>query len=149
MTAHPPLHQLIYFSRRAPDSSISTIEFICERAFAANRASGITGLLLYNSNLFLQFIEGPREAVRALYARIRQDERHYDVNVIWENESEERLFADGAAMRIEHGDYERFAAIAALAELDGAKVAEYRANDVRTLGAVRLLGFREVARLNG
>jgi Sensors of blue-light using FAD len=148
MTSHPPIFQLIYFSHRAPDSSLSAIEVICERAFLRNRQDDVTGLLLYNDRLFLQFIEGPRDAVIACYGRIRHDERHYSPNVIWEHESETRLFIDGAAMRIEEGDYERFASIVALSELENTDIAQFGAAQVRNIGASRLNGFMQVAALS-
>jgi Sensors of blue-light using FAD len=148
MTSHPPIFQLIYFSHRAPDSSLSTVEVICERAFLRNRADDVTGLLLYNDQMFLQFIEGPREAVIACYGRIRHDDRHYNPNVIWEHESETRLFADGAAMRIEEGNYERFASIVALSELESADLSTIGAAEIRNIGASRLRGFAQVAALS-
>ena len=117
MTSEPPIFQLIYFSERPPESTISVIELICEDAFERNRADGVTGLLVYSHTMFLQFLEGTKEAVTNCYARIARDSRHHSPMVIWEHFADERTFADGAAMRIEPGNNERFASMLALSDL--------------------------------
>ena len=47
-----------------------------------NERFGITGLLLYKEGAFIQTLEGEEARVRALYAAIRADERHYDIFTI-------------------------------------------------------------------
>ncbi len=44
-----------------------------------NACLGITGLLLYKHGSFMQVLEGTEEAVRALYAIVRADQRHHHV----------------------------------------------------------------------
>jgi Sensors of blue-light using FAD len=143
MTSEPPIFQLIYFSERPPESTLSVIEIICEDAFERNRADGVTGLLVYNHTMFLQFIEGPKDAVKNCYARIERDNRHSSPVVIWEHFSEERTFPDGAAMRIEAGSNERFASMLALSDL------ESKRNDgmamLRSEGLRRSVSFKNVA----
>ncbi len=41
-----------------------------------NRRDGITGMLMADDSRFLQVLEGPESAVRALYKRIMSDPRH-------------------------------------------------------------------------
>lgn len=143
MTSQPPIFQLIYFSERPPESTLSVVEIICEDAFERNRADGVTGLLVYNHTMFLQFIEGTVDAVKNCYARIERDIRHNSPVVIWEYFSEERTFPDGAAMRIEAGSNERFASMLALSDL------ESRRNDgmemLRSEGLSRSVSFKNVA----
>jgi Sensors of blue-light using FAD len=143
MTSEPPISQLIYFSERPPESTLSVIEIICEDAFERNRADGVTGLLVYNHTMFLQFIEGPKDAVKNCYARIERDSRHSSPVVIWEHFSDERTFPDGAAMRIEAGSNERFASMLALSDL------EAKRNDgmamLRSEGLRRSVSFKNVA----
>ena len=43
---------------------------------AANRAAGISGYLTYRSGSFTQYLEGPGDAVAALYKNITHDPRH-------------------------------------------------------------------------
>ena len=93
-----PLHVLLYQSRAVRGMSASDLDAILEAAVARNAADGVTGLLLYSEmemlpglpGLFVQWIEGPEEAVRALYARITRDRRHTEI---------ERL-ADGPAKSV-------------------------------------------------
>ena len=49
---------------------------IAQAAAERNQADNVTGLLLFNSKRFLQVLEGPREAVDRIYARIGRDGRH-------------------------------------------------------------------------
>ncbi len=143
MTSQPPIFQLIYFSERPPESTLSVVELICENAFERNRAEDVTGLLVYNHTMFLQFIEGPKDAVKNCYARIERDIRHNSPVVIWEHFSEERTFPGGAAMRIEAGSNERFASMLALSDL------ESRRDDgmemLRLEGLKRSVSFKNVA----
>lgn len=63
-----------------------------------NPRDGITGALICRHDLYLQLIEGPAPAIDALYARIAQDDRHNDVNLLLESEVAERLFPDWAML---------------------------------------------------
>jgi hypothetical protein len=57
-----------------------------------NQENGITGLLLYRGGNFLQYFEGPPEAVATLHARIRRDPRHYGVITVHEGQIAARQF---------------------------------------------------------
>lgn len=59
-----------------------------------NAEAGITGLLLYRDDTFMQVLEGEEERVRSLYHRIAADPRHHDVASIWVAESPRRRFPD-------------------------------------------------------
>jgi Sensors of blue-light using FAD len=143
MTSQPPIFQLIYFSERPPESTISVIELICEDAFERNRADGVTGLLVYSHTMFLQFLEGSKEAVTNCYARIARDPRHHSPIVIWEHFADERTFPDGAAMRIEAGSNERFASMLALSDL--ASKRDDGLERLRLEGLSRFVTFKTVA----
>ncbi len=143
MTSQPPIFQLIYFSDRPAESTLSAVELICEAAYKRNRVDGVTGLLVYNDSMFLQFIEGPKEAVTNCYARIEKDTRHHAPVVIWENFSETRVFPDGAAMRIEAGSNERFASLLALSDLETKRYTGIEG--LRLEGLSRFATFQSVA----
>jgi Sensors of blue-light using FAD len=143
MTSQPPIFQLIYFSERPPESTLSVVELICEDAFERNRADDVTGLLVYNRTMFLQFIEGPQDAVRYCYARIERDSRHSSPLVIWEQFSEERTFPGGAAMRIEEGSNERFASMLALSDLESKRGHGW--DRLRSEGLIRSVSFKEIS----
>ena len=74
-----PLFQLIYVSAARPGLSEAEIERILSAARAHNPARGITGLLLFLEDAFLQILEGPEAEVRSLFDRIRMDPRHRQV----------------------------------------------------------------------
>jgi Sensors of blue-light using FAD len=143
MTVEPPIFQLIYFSERPPESTLSVVELICENAFERNRAENITGLLVYDHTRFLQFIEGPKAAVTNCYERIAVDSRHYSPVVIWEHYSDERTFPGGAAMRIEAGSNERFASMLALSDLEAKR--DHGLEQLRSEGLSRSVSFKNIA----
>lgn len=85
------LVRLLYVSR-AVDESPQAIENILVQCRQYNPVSGITGILCYGGNVFLQAIEGGRSSVNALYAHILKDPRHKDVELLQYEEITERRF---------------------------------------------------------
>jgi hypothetical protein len=63
-------------------------------ARAHNVEHHITGLLLYHEHHFMQILEGPRDAVLALYQRISEDPRHRDLILDLSEPAQARLFPD-------------------------------------------------------
>lgn len=59
-----------------------------------NLRNAVTGLLLFHGGHFMQVIEGEEDAVRETFGRIRQDSRHRDIAVLFDEPISERLFAD-------------------------------------------------------
>ena len=57
-----------------------------------NSSKDVTGLLLYKGGNFMQVLEGPDEAVEALYEKIKADPRHKDVNVLSREQISARQF---------------------------------------------------------
>ena len=82
----------LLFASRATDTSEATIKAICAGAQAHNAASGVTGVLVYGSGIFMQAIEGSRQAVSDLYALILRDQRHSEVTLLHYEEIYERRF---------------------------------------------------------
>ena len=77
--------RLVYYSRnRLPGAAMDAgvIESILETSRVNNSRVGVTGALMFNSGCFAQVLEGPREAVEAVFERIQQDERHGDVSLL-------------------------------------------------------------------
>ena len=70
------------------------IKSLVERSSANNRALGITGLLLLSGDHFLQVLEGPADAVNALFARIMADPRHRDIRLLTFEPTSEIYFDD-------------------------------------------------------
>jgi Sensors of blue-light using FAD len=86
------LVRLLYVSRAVDQDSAKAIESILETSRAHNLSNGITGVLCYGGGVFLQAIEGGREAVNTLYNHIVSDRRHTDVALLHYEEITERRF---------------------------------------------------------
>ncbi len=85
------LVRLLYCSR-AVDTSPDAIESILSQSRQHNPVTGITGILCYGGDIFLQAIEGGRMAVSDLYGHIQKDPRHKDVALLHYEEITERRF---------------------------------------------------------
>ena len=57
-----------------------------------NARAGLTGMLLYAEGAFFQVLEGPAEAVDALYSKIELDTRHAKVTKIIHEPIRRRVF---------------------------------------------------------
>lgn len=76
------LHRLIYASRLSPQVDHHQIREILAVSQRNNAARHISGLLLFNSGFFLQWLEGGRPQISERFARIAQDTRHMNVELI-------------------------------------------------------------------
>ena len=91
----PMLYNVVYCSRAAPDVDAAAVQRIIETSHRHNPQGGITGLLVFGSGIFFQWIEGPRASVLALMAMIKTDARHHTVVPLASGEeARERLFPD-------------------------------------------------------
>jgi Sensors of blue-light using FAD len=87
------LVRLLYASRAKTPLTPEAIDAILQTSRRGNPAAGITGLLCHSGDVFMQVLEGGREAVSALYNRIANDPRHTDVVLLQYEEITERRFA--------------------------------------------------------
>jgi hypothetical protein len=93
--ALPPLYNLVYCSRATADVDSAAVDSIIASARRWNPVYGITGLLVFGSGIFFQWLEGPRENVTNLMTRLKADLRHENVVSLTESEEvRERLFPD-------------------------------------------------------
>ena len=70
------LHRLLYVSTADPDMRNDVLEHLLETAERRNAALNITGLLVFTGTHFMQLLEGPKDAVEAVFDMICQDRRH-------------------------------------------------------------------------
>jgi hypothetical protein len=69
----------VYISRAQISGDVTReLARIEVQARARNNAQGIRGALVYMGGFFMQWLEGPQEAITALAARLRTDSRHRD-----------------------------------------------------------------------
>lgn len=98
------LYRLIYCSRNmiarvvpgasSPEGLEREIRAILATARARNKASNVTGALLFTALGFAQVLEGARDVVEPLFERIGIDPRHTDVTVLSFTPTERRSFPD-------------------------------------------------------
>lgn len=87
------LVRLLYVSRAADGQVTPELtDSIMASARAYNLANGITGVLCYGGDIFMQAIEGGRHEINALYSMILRDDRHCDVVLLHYEEIQERRF---------------------------------------------------------
>ena len=87
------LHNIVYCSRAAHGVDKAALEKIIATARHHNPRFGITGLLVFGSGVFFQWLEGPKDNVTSLFKMISADARHSDVVLLTqEDEFRERLF---------------------------------------------------------
>jgi Sensors of blue-light using FAD len=86
------LVRLLYASRSEIPITNEAIDALLSQCRKNNPSSGITGILCYSDNCFLQVIEGGRKAVNELYNHIVRDERHSEVTVLHYEEVTQRLY---------------------------------------------------------
>lgn len=74
---------MLYASRSRVDGPIyATLESIRAAALRHNEPVGVHTALLYQAGWFLQWKEGPAEAMRRIMARVATDPRHHQLRVV-------------------------------------------------------------------
>ena len=89
------LVRLLYASRAVASVDADALAAILRQSKEHNPPAGVTGVLCFcaNARIFLQVLEGGRDAVSTVYHRIARDARHADVVLLSYEEIEERSFA--------------------------------------------------------
>ena len=86
------LVRLLYASRPTSPLTASLIDTILAQSQDSNQAKGITGILCFSDDLFLQVLEGGRDKVCELFNAIVRDSRHEHVRILAYDEIPERRF---------------------------------------------------------
>ncbi len=76
------LIRMLYVSTAVGPITTSVTGTILRSAQAWNNDHGITGVLCQGQGVYLQVLEGKRVEVKALYARIAEDKRHKNVQLM-------------------------------------------------------------------
>ena len=87
-----PTYELLYISELSPETPPTSIADILTQARQVNKAKGITGLLLFDGEHFIQVLEGSREDVLEAMERIENDHRHCRVKRLHESFIGQRQF---------------------------------------------------------
>lgn len=86
------LVRCLYASRARQPLVPAVTDAILEQSRRNNPARGITGLLCFVDDIFVQVLEGGRDPVCDLFATIVRDERHAGVRILVYEEIGERRF---------------------------------------------------------
>ena len=87
--------EIIYVSRAGFQIDSQQIKKLLSVSRRNNQRSNITGLLLYDGvGTFIQALEGDEEDVIKLYDKIKTDNRHSRVNMLWKKTVTSRRFPD-------------------------------------------------------
>ncbi len=88
------MYRLIYASTASDRFRIGEVQHIIAASERNNRPRHLTGMLVFNSRYFLQWLEGPRDAVNERYLHICRDERHHSPVMLAYEPVIERQFTD-------------------------------------------------------
>ena len=80
-----------FASRKMPEEELKEI---LTKSRDNNEKRSITGMLLYRGGFFIQALEGKPDDVEAIYEKIKQDDRHRSLLVLYRNPIKERSFSD-------------------------------------------------------
>ena len=94
------LVRCLYASRPRSPLTQSVVDAILEQSRRNNPTHGITGMLCFTDDTFVQILEGSREAVSELFAKIVDDDRHTDVRLLLFDEIPERRFGSWTMGRV-------------------------------------------------
>ena len=86
------LVRLLYASRPATPLSAVILDEILAQSRINNPEQGITGILCFSDNIFIQVLEGGRDEVCETYNKIVRDNRHHEVRILTYDEISERRF---------------------------------------------------------
>ena len=97
------LVRLMYASRATETVRPEVLNAILRKSTQNNPAVGVTGVLCFSGNIYLQVLEGGRSHVSALYNRIAADPRHNDVVLLSYEDIAERGFAGWSMGQVNMG----------------------------------------------
>ncbi len=88
------LSRLYYASTATEKYSPMEIGNILDACRHNNPSLNVTGMLFYGNRYFLQCLEGPRRNINITYAKLLQDQRHDDVQILDFKEIATRYFEE-------------------------------------------------------
>lgn len=124
------LKHVIYVSRPTHFDHM-VLDNILKTSRSNNLEAGVTGNLICHSDLFLQMLEGPSEAVGRLYKKILADDRHADIVKLRDAKSKLKLFPSWSMRNDSHQSWMLSRAkIANMSSEDSLKLFERLAREI-------------------
>jgi Sensors of blue-light using FAD. len=107
------MFHLIYVSHAIQPFSEEELIELLKAAREKNKHYGITGMLLYLNEKFIQVLEGEKEKVNAVMDKIEADPRHHKISILMEGNTRERIFHNWSMgfKRLQHHDLKSFRAL--------------------------------------
>lgn len=90
----PNLIELIYSSDTHTNINEQALLSLLSVSRRHNNQTKISGMLTYDNACFVQLIEGEEKDVLALFERIKNDTRHYNIALLYQGKINERAFED-------------------------------------------------------
>ncbi|MCW2118020.1 BLUF domain-containing protein [Flavobacterium sp. 7A] len=88
------MYQLNYHSISSKGLVLKDLNDILDEAIAFNASKNISGCLIYHNDNFVQILEGEKKDVLEVYERIKKDNRHHSITLLWENKVNKRHFEE-------------------------------------------------------
>jgi Sensors of blue-light using FAD len=108
LTLEVSVKRLIYCSQASHDFSPDELIALLAIARRNNESKGLSGMLLYCSQSFLQMLEGEPAELAAAFARISADDRHSGLRLLLDADVPGPMFPDWS-MGFDHVDDEEMA----------------------------------------
>lgn len=103
MPTPAPLHALVYVSHAAGVLDNAYLDSILVDATTLNGVAEVTGVLLFDGERFLQYMEGSEAAVGAAFLRVQRSRRHLGIRVLMQGAVAQRYFGKWS-MACRHAD---------------------------------------------
>lgn len=101
------LSTIIYRSHIAGHVPVKSLTDLAVKANKINESSDISGILLFNGTHFFQVLEGPEQAVKAIYSRICQDPRHHNLVELMRDYAPSRRFGNVGMELFDLGQHDK------------------------------------------
>ncbi|MCL5130053.1 BLUF domain-containing protein [Algibacter sp. L4_22] len=85
---------ICYISHSVEHKSQEKLKTLYNKAKINNSKQGITGILIYKNQTFLQVLEGEKNTVNEVFERIKIDPRHQHVLKVVDTSIEQIIFQD-------------------------------------------------------
>lgn len=92
MSSEKDLYCIVYRSDATVFMDSAKLESITEQAIVRNKDLKVTGVLLCDGFQFIQYLEGPKKALQALYQLISHSTSHTNVRILVDTPIKEREF---------------------------------------------------------
>ena len=86
------MYSILYISKASESCDREAVQRILQSSRQNNPLNSITGILVHKAPQFLQYLEGPKDAVKELYKKIECDDRHNSVKIVSRRKIDFRVF---------------------------------------------------------